>query len=149
MYSPITQIRTKAECVHTLKGLALPRACHSGEIALASSRRLHSTLKEAPVLFAHGVVTADKTGRLPTPHWKTASGPPDFSTPLKLGNNTSFLKLLQDVSQQATRGLLKVLGHGALACVATINAREAANSQTLAQVNLADQRCCNEQRENK
>jgi hypothetical protein len=35
--------------VHTLKGLALPRACHSGEIALVGSRRLHSTLAEAPV----------------------------------------------------------------------------------------------------
>ena len=26
---------TKSKSVHTLKGLALPRACHSGDIALA------------------------------------------------------------------------------------------------------------------
>ncbi len=43
----------KLECVHTLKGLALPRASHSGEIALAGSRRLRSTLAAAPVLFVH------------------------------------------------------------------------------------------------
>jgi hypothetical protein len=28
--------RTKAECVHVIKGQALPRASHSGEIALLS-----------------------------------------------------------------------------------------------------------------
>ena len=48
---------TKSKSVHTLKGLALPRACHSGEIALAGSRHLRSTLAAAPVLFAHAVVT--------------------------------------------------------------------------------------------
>jgi hypothetical protein len=36
-----------------LKGLALPRASHSSEIALAGSCRLRSTLAAAPVLFAH------------------------------------------------------------------------------------------------
>jgi hypothetical protein len=51
---------TKSKSVHTLKGLALPRACHSGEIALASSRRLRSTFAAAPVLFAHAVVTEIK-----------------------------------------------------------------------------------------
>jgi hypothetical protein len=40
----------KAECVHALKGLALPRASHSGEIALAGSRRLRSAFASAPVL---------------------------------------------------------------------------------------------------
>ncbi len=47
---------TKSKSVHALKGLALPRACHSGEIALAGSRRLHSALAAAPVFFAHAVV---------------------------------------------------------------------------------------------
>ena len=47
---------TKSKSMHTLKGLALPRACHSGEIALAGSRHLRSTLAAAPVLFAHAVV---------------------------------------------------------------------------------------------
>ena len=51
---------TKSKSVHTLKGLALPRASRSGEIALASSRRLHSTLAVAPVLFTHAVATEIK-----------------------------------------------------------------------------------------
>ena len=51
-----TKLR-KLECVHTLKGLALPRASHSGEIALAGSRRLRSTLAAAPVHFVHAAVT--------------------------------------------------------------------------------------------
>ena len=51
---------TKSKSVRTLKELALPRAFHSGEIALAGSRRLHSTLAAAPVLFAHAVVTEIK-----------------------------------------------------------------------------------------
>ncbi len=51
---------TKSKSAHTLIGLALPRACHSSEIALAGSRRLHSTLAAAPVLFAHAVVTEIK-----------------------------------------------------------------------------------------
>ncbi len=50
-----------AQCaVHSLKGLALLRACHSSEIALAGSRRLHSMLAAAPVLYAHVVVTEIK-----------------------------------------------------------------------------------------
>ncbi len=48
---------TETVCVHVLNGLVLPRASHSGEIALAGSRRLRSTLAAAPVLFAHAVVT--------------------------------------------------------------------------------------------
>ena len=48
---------SKAECVHVLKGLALPRGSHSGEITLAGSRCLLSTLAAAPVLFAHAFVT--------------------------------------------------------------------------------------------
>jgi hypothetical protein len=39
--------------LHALKELALPRASHSGEIALAGSRLLRATLAAAPVLFAH------------------------------------------------------------------------------------------------
>ncbi len=41
-----------AKCAHVLKGLALPRASHSGEIALSASRRLRSTLAAVPALFA-------------------------------------------------------------------------------------------------
>ena len=48
---------TKSKSVHSLEGLALPRACHSGEIALVGSRRPLSTLAAALVLFAHAVVT--------------------------------------------------------------------------------------------
>ena len=33
-------------------GLVLPRACHSGEIALSGSYRLRPMLTAAPVLFA-------------------------------------------------------------------------------------------------
>ena len=58
---------TKSKSVHTLKRLALPRACHSGGIALAGSRHLRSTLAAAPVLFAHAVVTEIKTSRIITP----------------------------------------------------------------------------------
>ena len=49
-----------AESVRELKGLSLPRATawsHSGEIALAGSRHLLSTLSAASGLFAHAVVT--------------------------------------------------------------------------------------------
>jgi hypothetical protein len=42
-------------CMRALKGLALQRASHSGEIALPGSRRLRSTLAAAPVLFACAV----------------------------------------------------------------------------------------------
>ena len=51
---------TQTECVRALKGLALPRVSHSGEIALAGSHRLHSTLAAVPVLFAHAVATGIK-----------------------------------------------------------------------------------------
>ena len=50
--------------MHALKGLALRRASHSGEIVLAGSRRLRSTLAAAPVLFAHAAVTETKIGRI-------------------------------------------------------------------------------------
>ncbi len=46
-----------AVCVHALKGLALLRASHSSEIALADSRRLHAMIAAAPVLFTHTAVT--------------------------------------------------------------------------------------------
>ncbi len=41
-------VRTRA-----FKGLALPRASHSCEIALSGSRRLRATLAAVPFLFAH------------------------------------------------------------------------------------------------
>ncbi len=40
---------------------AAASASHSGEIALADSRRLHSTLAAAPVLFAHASATATES----------------------------------------------------------------------------------------
>ncbi len=54
-------------CVHALKGLALPRASHFGEIALAGSRRLRSKLATTPVFSAHAVVTVAKTSSFSTP----------------------------------------------------------------------------------
>jgi hypothetical protein len=51
----------KLERVHALKGLTLPRANRSGEIALAGSRHLRSTRAAAPVLFAKAVVAVRKT----------------------------------------------------------------------------------------
>ena len=42
-------------CVHALKGVALPRASHSGEITLTGSRCLRSTLAAAPV-FSHALL---------------------------------------------------------------------------------------------
>jgi hypothetical protein len=53
--------------VHVLKGLALPRASHYGEIVLAGSCRLRSTLAVAPVLSAHAVVTVARIGKIITP----------------------------------------------------------------------------------
>ena len=50
-------VRNKAECVHALKGLALPRASHSSEIALAGSLHMHSKLAIARVLLTHAAVT--------------------------------------------------------------------------------------------
>ncbi len=52
---------SKAECVYARKGLALPRASHSGEIALVGSRRLRSTLAAAPALFVVTIITVAKT----------------------------------------------------------------------------------------
>jgi hypothetical protein len=46
--------------VHALKGLVLPRASHSSEIALSGSRRLRYALAAAPVLFAHAAVVSQK-----------------------------------------------------------------------------------------
>ncbi len=51
--------------MRALKGLALLRASHSSEIALAGSRRLRYTLAAAPAFFAHTVVTVAKTVHLP------------------------------------------------------------------------------------
>ncbi len=53
--------------MYALKGLALPRASHFGEIALSGSRRLRSPLAPAPVLFAHAVATEVDIGRIITP----------------------------------------------------------------------------------
>ena len=50
----------KAESAGARKGLALHRASHSSEIALAGSRRLRSTLAAALVLLAHDIVTVAK-----------------------------------------------------------------------------------------
>ncbi len=49
-----------AKCVHAQIRLALPRVSHSGEIALAGSRRLRFTLAAAPVLVEHAAVTETK-----------------------------------------------------------------------------------------
>ena len=58
---------TKADCVHALKGLVLPRASHSCEIALVGSSRLRCTLAVAPALFAHAVVTEANTSSFSNP----------------------------------------------------------------------------------
>ena len=42
-----TTKHAKVECVHVQKGLALRRASHFGEIALAGSHRLRSTHSQA------------------------------------------------------------------------------------------------------
>ena len=51
--SETTKHAKTTECVRALKGLALPRASHYSEIALAGSRRLHSMLAATPFLLAH------------------------------------------------------------------------------------------------
>ncbi len=48
------------ECVHALKGLALPRASQSGENARSGLRRLRSMRVAAPVLFVYDAVTVAK-----------------------------------------------------------------------------------------
>ena len=58
----------QAECVRVLKGLALPRATHSGKIALSGSRHLRSTLAAAPILFAHAALTVAKNHTSATPN---------------------------------------------------------------------------------
>ena len=58
---------TQAECERALKGLALPRASHSGEIALSGLRRLRDTLATVPVLYAQAVVTVAKNSASATP----------------------------------------------------------------------------------
>jgi hypothetical protein len=60
---------SKAECVRARKGLALPRLSHSGEIALAGSRRLRSTLTAAPVLFAPAVFPLAKSKLFRRPYY--------------------------------------------------------------------------------
>ena len=52
--------RGVVECVRARKESALPHASHFSEIAPAGSRRLHSTVAVAPVLFVHAVVTVTK-----------------------------------------------------------------------------------------
>ncbi len=47
--------------MHARKGLALPRASHSGKTALSGSHCLRSTLAAAPVHFAHVDVTVAYT----------------------------------------------------------------------------------------
>jgi hypothetical protein len=59
-------LQLQKQRVHARKGLALQRASHSGEIALAGSRHLRSTLA-ARVFFAHTVVTLAKTSSFITP----------------------------------------------------------------------------------
>ena len=64
-----TIIRPISVAATSEKGLALPRASRSGEIALAGSRRRRSTLVVfiAPGLRAHAIVTAAKIGITITP----------------------------------------------------------------------------------
>ena len=52
--STILSILIKVESVHALEVLELPRASHSDKVG---SRRLHSMLAAATVLFTHAVVT--------------------------------------------------------------------------------------------
>ncbi len=89
------------------EGLALPRVSHSGEIALAGSRRLRSTLAVAPVLFAHAVVAKAKICRIISPirahqYYKHATitrerthlrdGPPLY-TPIRVLHGRAELEL--------------------------------------------------------
>ena len=65
---------TQAVCARALKGLALPRTGHSGEIAQSGSRHLRSMLAAAPVLFVHAVVTAARTRKSTTPTLDARAG---------------------------------------------------------------------------
>ncbi len=49
------------------KALALPRASHSGEVALAGFSRLRPALLGASIFFPHAVVTVANIGRVITP----------------------------------------------------------------------------------
>jgi hypothetical protein len=49
-YEHRRKIRVADVYPHALKGLALPRASHSGEIVFVGSSRLHSTRVAAPVI---------------------------------------------------------------------------------------------------
>ncbi len=55
-------------CVHVRKGLALLRASHYGEITVAGSCSLRSTLAVVPVLFAQATVTVAKTAYIRHPY---------------------------------------------------------------------------------
>ena len=52
---------TKAECVHALKGLTLPWASHSGEIALLGVCCLHSAVAIAITLFPHAFLRVSRS----------------------------------------------------------------------------------------
>ena len=57
----VADVRTQAECVRALKGLALPRASHSGDIALSGSRRLRSSLAALSVRRARFCHSSQKS----------------------------------------------------------------------------------------
>ena len=59
-HESIWRKHTLDDGMRAAKGLVLPRARHTGEIALAGLHCLRSTLAAAPVLFAHSVVTEIK-----------------------------------------------------------------------------------------
>jgi hypothetical protein len=57
-----------------LKGLVLPHASHSGEIARSGSRRLRSTLAAALVVFAHAAAAVAKRRKSTTLKSNNACG---------------------------------------------------------------------------
>ncbi len=57
----------KLDCMHVLKGLALPCANYPGEIALSGSRCLRCAPVAAPLIFAHAVVTDAKIYKFHSP----------------------------------------------------------------------------------
>ncbi len=58
----------KLKCVNPLKGLAQPHVSHYGEITLAGSRLLRSTLAAAPVHFAQATVAVGEINSFNTPN---------------------------------------------------------------------------------
>jgi hypothetical protein len=56
-YSSSNSYQNSIVCMSMLKGLALPRSNHSGEIALAGSRCLHSPLAGITVEIEIGRIT--------------------------------------------------------------------------------------------